>query len=203
VILHEHTQTILKGSFMLNKKTTLVLSLLSLTGLSACGGAGINSHPKFESADYWQRSNATSALHQQGPKAQQMLHKNIADCTNEIRELENLGAIRRAIPSNYNNGNTLEKRTAGQKELDSFDSPERDGFLYAEHLDYSDFEGCMTNKGWERVEYLPYTNAKRARQDYIENTGRKKKLKFNSDRKNVTTLHTSKQNPEPFKNLNE
>ncbi len=185
---------------MLNKKTTLALSLVSLGGLAAC--TNHNTHPKFESADYWQRSNATSALYQQGPKAQQMLHKDIANCTNEIRELENLGAIRSVIPPNYNRGNTMD-RTASEQQLDEWDSPERDGYLYAEHLDYSDFEGCMVNKGWERVEYLPYTNAKRARQDYIENTGRKKKKKPRGDRENVTTLHTDKQDPPPYENLND
>jgi hypothetical protein len=186
---------------MINNKTTLIISLVSLSAITAC--SPYNKHPKFEEAAYWQRSSATSALYQQGPKAQQMLHQDIANCTVEIRELENLGAIRRAIPSNYSNGNTMEKRTTSQKDLDKWDSPERDGYLYAEHLDYSDFEGCMVNKGWERVEYLPYTNAKRARQDYIKNTGRKKAPKPKGGRENVTTLHTANQTPAPYKNLND
>ncbi len=191
---------------MLNKKTTLVISLISLTGLSACHSLipnSLDSHPKFEDAAYWQRSSASSALYQQGPKAQQMLHQDISNCTVEIRELENLGAIRRAIPSNYNNGNTMDNRTAAQPELDNWDSPERDGYLYAEHLDYSDFETCMNAKGWERLEYLPYTQADKARNDYVKNTGRLKPKAKRGDRENVTTLHTSKQKPEPYKSLNE
>ena len=52
--------------------------------------------------------------------------------------------------------------------LKKWDTPKRDGYLYAEHFNYTDFEGCMDYKGWERVENLPYERAKFARDDYME-----------------------------------
>jgi hypothetical protein len=185
------------------KKSILSLTYLSTLALSACGGYGLYKNPKMEKAEYWQRQNASSAIYMQGPKAQQLLHKNIANCTVEIRELQNLGEIRRAIPANYNNGNSLNgERTASQKTLDGWDTPERDGYLRSEHLDYTDFESCMYAKGWERAEYLPYTDADKARTDYKKRYGRV----FNSrkhDRENVTSLNTRSQNPAPYENLND
>ena len=190
---------------MFTKKSALVISILSVTALSACNsGPRYNVHPELENADYWQRSSASSALYQRGPKAQQMLHNDIADCTVEIKELQNVGAIRRAVPPNYYKGNSMDNRTESQKDLDEWDSPERDGYLYAEHLEYSDFETCMIHKGWERLEYLPYDDAEKARINYIKNTGQeKKKRKKYGKRENVTTLHTHYQKPDPYKDLNE
>ncbi len=155
----------------------------------------------MEDAKYWQRKNASSALYLQGPKAQQMLHKGISECVTEIGELEKLGEIRRAVPSSYNSGNSIEIRTASQGTLDQWDSPDRDGYLYAEHLDYHDFETCMGAKGWERVEFLPYSAADKARDDYLKRYGKKLK-RGKSSRENVTSLHTEKQTPPPYKNMN-
>lgn len=183
---------------MTSRKILFSLSCLSVLGLHACGTA-----PKIEEAKYWQRNSASSALYMQGPKAQQMLHKNIATCVNEINELEKLGEIRRAVPANYNSGNEIEQRTISQKELDQWDTPQRDGFLYGEHLDYHDFETCMYAKGWERLEHLPYSEAAIARQDYLERYGSQKKKKIFDARENVTTLETKAQNPPPYKNVNE
>jgi hypothetical protein len=180
---------------MMNK-FVFPLSLASVVALTACSGVNI------EDAKYWQRKNASSSLYLQGPKAQQMLHQNIAGCVNEIKELEKLGEIRRAVPANYNSGNELNTRTASQAELDQWDSPERDGYLYAEHSDYHDFETCMDAKGWERVEYLPYKEADRAREDYLDRYVRKKKKTY-GDRENVTTLHTYSQNKPPYEDTNE
>lgn len=185
------------------KKSVLLVSSFSLLTLSACAApGGPATKVELEDAQYWQRKNSSSALYLQGPKAQQFLHRDIATCTNEIRELENLGEIRRAIPANYSNGNTTEPRTAAQTKLDEWDSPERDGYLRNEHLDYVDFETCMTTKGWERLEYLPHTAAEKARQDYLRQYGQKKRSQ-NGNRENVTTLDPASQNPPPFKNLNE
>ena len=83
-------------------KKHLILSCFSLLALSACSSLNPSAPPKIEDAKYWQRNSASSSLYLQGPKAQQMLHQNIATCVNEIKELERLGEIRRAIPANYN-----------------------------------------------------------------------------------------------------
>lgn len=140
-----------------------ILSLTAVAALSACSVP-----PKLENAQYWQRKSATSALYLRGPKAQQTLHKDIADCTTEIDELARLGPLREAIPASPRNGQVAD-RSSAQGKLNSWDSPKRDGALYAEHFDYTDFEGCMDSKGWERVENLPYEQAKEARGDYLEN----------------------------------
>ncbi len=153
---------------MTYNRIALFTSCFALIGLSAC-----SSSPKMEEAKYWQRNTASSALYLQGPKAQQMLHQDIATCVNEIKELNRLGEIRSAIPANYNSGNTIEKHTAAEQDLAGYDTPARDGFLYNEHLDYHDFESCMDGKGWERVEYLPYDKADIARQEYLNQYGAK------------------------------
>ena len=192
---------------MFNRKIILLSLVVLSLGLSlgACSSDPFKKkEPDMEDAKFWQRESASSALYMQGPKAQQMLHQDMATCVVEIRELENLGEIRRAVPANYNSGNTIEHRTASQAELDEWDSPERDGYLYNEHLDYHDFETCMVAKGWERVEYLPYAQADKARDDYLKKykaySKRKNKEK---DREYVTTLNPKKQNPPPYKDLNE
>lgn len=188
---------------MVSKKSILLVSSLSVLALTACSGTSYNRTIKMEDAKYWQRKNASSALYLQGPKAQQILHKNIATCVSEIKELEKLGEIRRAIPANYNTGNTLEPRTASQQELDQWDSPERDGFLHSEHLDYHDFETCMDSKGWERLEYLPYTAADKARKDYLSRYGQKKHTRY-GNRENVTTLDPYSQQGQSYnKSVNE
>ena len=184
---------------MISKKSILILTSLSTLGLAACHGSV---ESRMNEAKYWQRQSSSSALYLQGPKAQQMLHQNIAECVGEIAELERLGEIRRAIPANYNSGNTIENRTASQRQLDDWDSPERDGYLYNEHLDYHDFETCMNAKGWERAEFLPYTEADMARQEYLNRHGKVKKRTYR-DRENVTSLHTASQNPAPYKDLND
>jgi len=185
---------------MIFTKYLSVLSCFSILALSACGSFNPSTAPKIEDAKYWQRSSTSSALHLQGPKAQQMLHQDIATCVNEIKELERLGEIRRVIPANYNSGNEIETRTASQQELDINDTPARDGFLYSEHLDYHDFETCMGAKGWQRAEYLPYTEADIARKRYLERYKKKKTL---SGRENVTTLHKTSTNFPTQQGVNE
>lgn len=183
------------------KINIIMMSCLTAIALTACSG-GARKLPEMEDAKFWQRKHASSALYLRGPKAQQMLHQDMAVCVTEISELQNLGEIRRAVPANYNSGNTVNTRTASQKELDHWDSPERDGYLYNEHLEYHDFETCMTHKGWQRVEYLPGEVADEARMNYIDRIKSKMK-KSTEGRENVTTLHTTSQNPPPYKNVNE
>jgi len=122
----------------------------------------------MDEAQYWQRSNTTEAIYMNGPKAQQLLNRDISRCVVELRELDNLGALRRHIPADNDiNGNTPDPNTP-QGEMAQWDSPEREGYMRAEHLPYHDFEGCMVAKGWDRTEYLPYDVADRSRSDYLK-----------------------------------
>lgn len=164
------------------KNTLLLASCLSVTLVAACGAIP-NKTPNLEDAKFWQRNSASSALYLRGPKAQQMLHQDISRCVRDISELENLGEIRRAIPSSYNSGNTEDAR------LSRFDTPVRDGYLYAEHVDYHDFETCMYAKGWERVDYLPTNAADQARQNYLDRVKGKSTGAPKVGRENVTTIH--------------
>ena len=59
--------------------------------------SGVNDRIE-QSGQYWQRVHTSSALYLRGPKAQQMLNRNIARCVVELRELERLGAVKNAIP---------------------------------------------------------------------------------------------------------
>lgn len=145
----------------------LVLSGLAVLTLAAC-----DTMPRttVETANghYWQRAEASSAIWQRGPKAQQKLFTDIARCTNEVKELQRLGAIRAVTPADPDhNGNTPDPETAKGR-LAGWETPERDGYLYAEHSDYHDFETCMQFAGWERVEHLPYDVATEARETYVE-----------------------------------
>jgi len=155
------------------------ISCLTVCLLSACHHVGSSSDPRMEDAKYWQRKNATSALYLQGPKAQQQLHTDIADCVVKIRELENLGEIRRAIPAEYYNNNVT----------DGWDAPQRNGYLYNEHSDFHDFEQCMSMNGWERVEYLPFGQAAVARDAYLARYGRQNTYNTKLGREAVTTIN--------------
>lgn len=142
---------------------TLVLLSVSTMALAAC-----QTIYKLEDAQYWQRKNASSALYLRGPKAQQTLHQDISTCVNEISELERMAPLREALPADTQNGRVPEQNSADAK-MRRWDTPKRDGHLYAEHFNYTDFEGCMDYKGWERVEALPYDQATTARDNYMEN----------------------------------
>ena len=159
---------------------------VSLLALSAC-----TVRPDIDRADYWQRAKTSSALYLQGPKAQQQLHIDIATCTNEINEVRRLEKVRSAIPADQ----------AGAGTLQDWDTPQRDGYLYAEHHNYHDFETCMQTKGWQRTAYLPYTELDKANRDYVRGSKRKEAAKHS--RENVTSVHVGAQNPSPYKNLNE
>ena len=137
-------------------------SSLALMALSACGTA-VNNEIKF-GGQYWQRVSVSETVYQRGPKAQQILNRDIARCVTELRELERLGAVKNAIPTDIS-GRVLDP---DEKELLDWDSPERDQHLFAEHEDYHDFEGCMLAGGWERVLHVPYDVADQAREDYLD-----------------------------------
>ncbi len=88
-----------------------------------------------------------------------MLNRDISRCVVELRELESLGSIKNAIPTDRS-GKLLDP---DEKSLAGNDTPERDGALLAEHTDYQDFESCMLAKGWERIKYVPYETAEKSR----------------------------------------
>ena len=139
------------------KRSCLIACSIAITALAACENKVIRE------GQYWQRVSASEAAFIQGPKAQQMLNRDIANCVVELRELERLGSLRNAIPTDVN-GRVL---NPDEKEMQRWDTPERDGQLLAEHGNYHDFEGCMLSHGWERVLYVPYDIAEKARGDYL------------------------------------
>ena len=144
-------------------RTKTVIALLATTlVVSACH----HQPRKMEHGDYWQRKQAPSALYLKGPKAQHRLHKDIAGCTVEIRELQRLGSIREAIPPKAG-----ERRSDGAKpggRVAGFDSPDRDGANFISYHDYADFEGCMDHKGWERMKFVPHDAAEHAQDNWYK-----------------------------------
>jgi hypothetical protein len=140
----------------------LTVSVLApLFVVTACG-APVNKNIEF-GGQYWQRASVSEAVYQQGPKSQQMLDRDIARCVTELRELERLGAVKNAIPVDMT-GRVLDP---DDKELEDWDTPEREEHLFAEHSNYHDFESCMLDGGWERVLHVPYDVAEEARDNYV------------------------------------
>lgn len=144
--------------------TRSFLTLLLTFAFIAPAMAGIDDEIEKE-GQYWQRVSMPSALYTTGPKAQQMLNRDIARCVVELRELERLGAVTEPIPAYAKEQIVLADDEA---ELLGFETPERDKELYREHSDYIDFEGCMISRGWQRVKYLPFTTAEKAKQNYLK-----------------------------------
>lgn len=144
----------LKFSFLLS---------LSFSMLSACGTA---TRIDVTEGQYWQRASVAEAAYAQGPKAQQMLNMDIAACVSELRELERLGQLRNAIPANPHTHQVISK---DELALETYEEPERQRYLLSEHGNYHDFETCMVAKGWERVKYVPFDVAHRARENYLIN----------------------------------
>lgn len=143
-----------------------------------------------ERGQYWQRVHTSSSLYLRGPKAQQMLNRDIARCVVELRELERLGAVKDAIPE-YAEGVVL---NSDEAKLHGIDFPERDKDLYAEHSDYIDFEGCMLANGWERIKYVPYDVADQSRETFKRTHSKtrdayKKHSKYNKKKDDYANLN--------------
>jgi hypothetical protein len=145
-------------------KSTVMVALAA--GLVGC--VRETDDEKFKKrAQYWQRVDVSNAAHMQGPKAQTMLNRRIASCMAEVRELKRLGLLRDAVPA-ANKGGVPPDPDTPEGKLAQWDSPQRYGPVRMEHKDFHDFESCMHNHGWERVEYMPKQRKKRARDDYIK-----------------------------------
>lgn len=144
------------------------LSLMGATLLALAACHPLTMDELKANAYYWQRADASEAIYQEGPKAQQMLHRDVARCVTELRELDRLTNLRFTIPADNNpDGNPPDPSTASG-DLKQWGTPERDGYLMTELSDYPDFETCMQAKGWERMEHVPYDVAQRSRRTYIE-----------------------------------
>lgn len=165
----------------MTKLTSLLFISAAAIALSAC--AQDIRHELETDAQYWQRVDTTDAIYQRGPKAQQMLFRDIARCTTELKELERLGALRNTIPNDAYGQKDPANTNSPEARMADWDSPERQGYLYAEHYPYSDFETCMTYKGWERTNYVNNDTKNRSWNDYIDAIGAQKYRTVTSARK--------------------
>lgn len=175
--------------------TIRVLTLLSLCALPLIGCAGeYNGKVKFKEAQYWQRIHASEAAYTRGPKAQQMLNRDIARCVTELRELVRLGTLPASVQEDF----TPELKDPDvNRILKTWDEPERNGYLYREYSDYQDFEGCMLHKGWERTMYVPYDIATEGRDAYLESIAHLKPQKHDDKDGTITV------NDPDYRTLNE
>jgi len=146
---------------MVFKHFPLLLALSALS-LPACSTAN---RVNMLEGQFWQRTSVSEAAYLQGPKAQEMLARDIARCVVELRELERLGVTKNAIPADIH-GRVLDP---DELAMTDWDTPERDGELLAEHGNYMDFESCMADKGWERIEHVPFDVANKGRENYVRN----------------------------------
>jgi len=131
----------------------------------------------LDEADFWQRANTSEAAYTDGPKVQQMLNRDIARCVTELRELERIGVIKEAIPTDR----LGRHEDVDKKELSRLDDVSREGYLLAEHRPYRDFESCMHAKGWERVAYLPYNVVDRGYQSYDSSLNESLRMRKNTN----------------------
>lgn len=142
----------------------VLLTLASLSALTACDPGRPVIRDDLEGAQYWQRVSISDAAYQQGPKAQEMLNRDIANCVAKLKEMERLGSIREAIPAD-SRGRVM---SPDEQAYNRYNSPSHYGGLYMENADFHDFEGCMIAGGWERVKHVPYDVAHTARKNYLK-----------------------------------
>jgi len=134
----------------------IILLGLTVATLSACESTKRTSFE--QESDFWERADGTSLLYLRGPKAQTQLHKHIAACVAEVKELSRLGTIDNARPP------AGIRMNVGLAE--KWQSPKRDGALHNEYADFHDFESCMNFKGWKRVSYVRPEQINQAEQNY-------------------------------------
>ncbi|MGQ0527261.1 MAG: hypothetical protein ACT4OY_04430 [Alphaproteobacteria bacterium] len=162
-----------------------VLLLGTTLAFTACGTF---QDKEIENGQYWQRISASDAAYQTGPKAQQMLNRDIGRCVTELRELERSGQIKDAIPTDRS-GRVL---NPDEMEMADHDTPTHEGALLMEQGDYHDFEGCMLNKGWERTKHVPYDVYKTSQDNYYNARHDYEPANDVSGSNNVTTRVTGR-----------
>jgi hypothetical protein len=145
----------------------VILGATTAMALSACTATRVDRKKLETQSHYWQRSSTTSSLYMRGDKAQQILNRDIAQCLAELKELERIGAIRKAVPAAKLATATPDATTPAGEVL-NWDSMQHDGNLRAEYLDYHDFEGCMQFKGWQRTKYVPYDASEVSKRVYVD-----------------------------------
>lgn len=140
---------------------TLLFSFGLVLALSACSG---KPRPQLDNAEFWQRSGMVDSIYVRGPKAQQMLNRDIAHCVAEGREMVRTGALRDSLSTDLNHA----QRRHDERELYKWDTPERDRYMFTEHSNYHDFEGCMQAAGWERRKYVPFEKVDEYEKSYYD-----------------------------------
>lgn len=149
----------------MSKNLKVFASVLMLLPVVACAMSP-RERLNFGS-DYWERIDTTSSLYLRGTKAQQRLHQDVSRCIVEIRDQEEVVPLRESIPADNRGGNPADP-TQVQGHLDQWDTPLREGDLRYEHLDYHDFETCMQNAGWKRVDFVTPKVSENAENVFIE-----------------------------------
>lgn len=127
---------------------------VSVLGLAACGSTRPDQDQVRRTADYWSRMDDASALYLRGPKAQHTLQGDISTCAAQVKELIQLGAIRQSQPPR---DMAFEPGLAR-----GWDSPSKNGPLYSEYQNFTDFETCMNSRGWQRMENVTPVEADQA-----------------------------------------
>ena len=151
---------------MKNIITGLMVASTALT-LTACAG-GFSQKDLEDKGQYWQRTSASSAVYMRGPKAQQILNRDISTCVVELKELQRLGSIKEAFPAGLDQNGFPIDPDSPEGKMAKFDTPVRDGSMIAEVYDYTDFESCMRTKGWQRAEVLPRDVANAGRENFTK-----------------------------------
>lgn len=176
-----------------SKLSFSILALACALTMSACSSSEkapkAKEYTKYDmDGQYWQRLEAQSALYLRGPKAQEQLHRDIANCVVEVREITHLNKLRHITPSHNRTLSGI------------WDSPERHGPMYAEHKDFNNFETCMHTNGWERVAFVPYDVQDNAHKVYVDTmTGNAKPQKRTFDK----ASHSKKTSAKPTGTLND
>lgn len=141
----------------------LLFALFTVSLLAGCATPERELH-------YWQKIDPSDALYLTGPKAQQMLEEDIAECVHEIIELKHIEIIREGTPASifynpYDDWNQP-KVTAAMNQLPRWETPERIRELRVNHSEYHDFDGCMRSSGWRRVKYVYPDQEEKAKRIY-------------------------------------
>lgn len=146
---------------------SLVGVVLIIGGLGACSVNMDWERAVDRRGQFWERADSTSTVFMEGPKAQQMLNRDISRCVVELRELQRLGMVKASIPIDQ----ALDATFDPQKHLEGWDAPLRDGALLNEPIAYTDFESCMVYKGWRRVKFVPYDTFEKSKATYLNTHG--------------------------------